>query len=93
MARRLRDGPGEINADFQGPLSADDVRAALDAVRAGLIADGGNVEVVEVEENGTVVVELQGACRQCPAQTQTLRYVIGPRLREAVQGVTAVVAI
>lgn len=93
MSSRLRDDPGEINADFQGAPVADDVRAALDAVRAGLIADGGNVEVVEVEENGTVVVELQGACRQCPAQTQTLRYVIGPRLREAVRGVTAVVAI
>jgi Fe-S cluster biogenesis protein NfuA len=93
MARRLRDGPSEINADFQGAPSPDAVRAALDAVRAGLVADGGNVEVVEVEENGTVVVELQGACRQCPAQTLTLRHVIEPSLQQAVRGVTAVVAV
>jgi Fe-S cluster biogenesis protein NfuA len=69
------------------------VRAALDAIRPGLIADGGNVELVDVEETGTVVVELQGTCRECPAQANTLRSVIEARLRRVFPGVTGVVAV
>jgi Fe-S cluster biogenesis protein NfuA len=93
MPGRLREGPGEINAAREGEPTSERVREALDAVRAGLLADGGNIEVVSVEEDGTVVVDLQGACRRCPAQTMTLRHVIEPHLRNAVRGVTAVVAV
>ena len=65
--------------------------AALDSVRPGLIADGGNVELLCVEEDGTVCVELQGACTSCPALGETLRQIIEPRILERVPGVTAVI--
>ncbi len=93
MDGRLRDDPGEINADLAHAPEAHAVRAALDRLRAGLVADGGNVELVDVEDSGTVVLEMQGSCHACPAQTQTLRRVIEPALRAAVRGVTAVVAV
>jgi len=91
MSERLREGPGEINAGSTPPRP-EDVRAALDVVRPGLLADGGNVELVSVGEDGSVQLELQGACRLCPAQEMTLRQVIEPLLRERLSGVGNVVA-
>ena len=69
------------------------VEAALDRLRPALVVDGGNVEVIDVDEDGTVHLELQGACTQCPAQGMTLRYGLEAALRELVPGVTAVVAV
>jgi len=77
---------------LRGALRAR-VEAALDALRPGLLADGGNVELLAVEADGTVRVELQGACVPCPAQTATLRYALEPALRRAVPEVTALVAV
>ena len=92
MSERLREGPGESNAG-SAPPRPEDVRAALDVVRPGLLADGGNVELVSVGEDGKVQLELQGACRNCPAQEMTLRHVVEPLLRERLSGITAVVAV
>lgn len=72
------------------PLAA--VEAMIDRLRPALVADGGNVEVLGVEPDGTVRVSFQGVCATCPAQTATLRYGIEEPLREALPGVTAVVA-
>ncbi len=69
----------------------DRVEAALDRLRPGLVADGGNVELLEVHEDGTVRVLFQGACATCPAQVATARYGLEQPLREAVPGVTALV--
>ena len=91
MAPTLGDGPGEINEGSALKPREDHVRAALDALRPGLIADGGNIELLAVEEDGTVWVELQGACKTCPAAALTLRLVVEPGLRDAVPGVSAVV--
>ena len=81
-----------INAAPGAPSDAK-VRAALDYVRPGLIADGGNVELAMVEEDGTVVVTLQGACAECPAAEMTMSRIVAPYLRRTVPGVTAVLAI
>ena len=55
MAGRLREGPGEINAALAPDERA--VRAALDGLRSGLIADGGNVELVKVDEGWEAAFE------------------------------------
>ncbi len=81
-----------INA-APGPPSEARVRAALDYVRPGLIADGGNLELAMVEEDGTVVVTLQGACADCPAADMTMTRIVEPYLCRTVPGVTAVLAI
>ena len=91
MAASLGDGPDEINAPASQPSPAR-VRAALDAIRPTLLADGGNVELVDVHADGTVRVVLQGACSTCPAADMTLQRIIEPRLRRQVPGVTSVVA-
>lgn len=69
------------------------VEHALDALRPGLLADGGSVEVVDVEDDGTVRIAFLGACIRCPAQSATLRLVLEPALREGVSGVTSVLAV
>ena len=71
----------------------DRVEAALDRLRPGFVADGGGVELVDVEDDGTVKLALLGACLQCPAQAATLRLALEPALREEVPGVTSVIAV
>ena len=68
------------------------VEAALDGIRPALLADGGNVELVNVEE-GVVTVRLTGACGGCPMSTMTLRHGIERVLREQLPEVKEVVAI
>jgi Fe-S cluster biogenesis protein NfuA len=68
------------------------VEAALDRLRPALLADGGNLELVDVDDDGTVRIQLQGACTSCPAQGVTLRYGIEAALRQEVPEVRAVVA-
>ncbi len=90
MEDSLKEGRIEINA-AQPPPKPEEVRAALDVVRPGLLADGGNVELVSVDDDGTVHVSLQGACASCPAQEMTLRHVLEPQLRQRLSGVRGVV--
>jgi Fe-S cluster biogenesis protein NfuA len=67
------------------------VKAALDGIRPALQADGGDVELLGVE-NGVVRVRLTGACGGCPMATLTLKQGIEQRLKELVPEVKAVEA-
>jgi Fe-S cluster biogenesis protein NfuA len=69
------------------------VEVHLDRLRPALIADGGNVELLDVDDEGTVRIVLQGVCATCPAQLATLRVGLEEPLRDAVPGVTAVVVV
>ena len=68
------------------------VEAALAEIRPQLEADGGSVELVDVDQ-GTVSVRLTGACAGCPMATMTLTGVIEQILKEQVPEVEEVVAI
>jgi Fe-S cluster biogenesis protein NfuA len=49
------------------------VQAAIDKIRPMLQSDGGDVELVEVTDNGIVKVRLTGACKGCPMSQMTLK--------------------
>jgi Fe-S cluster biogenesis protein NfuA len=66
------------------------VEAALDKVRPMLQADGGNVELVDVTEDGIVKVRLQGACAGCPMSQMTLRNGIERVLKQHIPEIKAV---
>jgi Fe-S cluster biogenesis protein NfuA len=66
------------------------VVAVLDEVRPHLQADGGDVELVEVTEDGIVRVTLTGACGGCPMAQITLKNGIEKRLKEKVPGIQSV---
>ncbi len=51
----------------------DRVQAVLDKIRPSLQADGGDVELVEVTDQGIVKVRLTGACKGCPMSQMTLK--------------------
>ncbi len=91
MSSSVREGPDVINAEQASRPDPDKVRAALDRVRPGLLADGGNVELASVCPDGTVRLSLQGECSRCPAVEMTVRRVIEPVLRALVPGITAIV--
>ncbi len=71
----------------------DKVQEVIDGVRPALQADGGDVELVNVEDDGTVNVRLQGACGCCPMAQMTLKMGIERRLKEKVPQVKEVVAV
>lgn len=59
------------------PLRRDArVRRALESVRPYLQSHGGNVELVEVTDDGTLFVRLEGSCDGCPSSSATLKYAI-----------------
>lgn len=62
----------------------EQVLAALDKVRPALQADGGDVELVDVDEQGVVSVRLTGACKGCPMSQMTLQQGIERYLKEAI---------
>ncbi len=68
------------------------IREALDGIRERLKADGGDIELVAIED-GVVKVRLQGACRGCPGAQMTLRMGVERILKEAVPEVKEVVAV
>jgi len=66
------------------------IEKALEGIRPMLQADGGNVELVEVTDEGVVKVKLTGACGGCPMSTYTLKLGIEKRLKEEVPEIKAV---
>ena len=70
-------------------LTPDNVEQVLDEMRPYLMADGGNVELVEID--GPIVkLRLQGACGTCPSSTMTLKMGIERRLREIIPEIAEV---
>ena len=70
----------------------DKVEKTLDKIRPALMADGGNVELVEVED-GVVKVRLTGACGGCPMSQMTLKMGIERHLKKEIPEVKEVVAV
>lgn len=70
----------------------DRVDAVLDKIRPSLMSEGGNVELVSVND-GKVEVRLTGACDGCPMATITLKMGIEQLLKAEIPEITEVVAV
>ena len=68
----------------------EQVEKALDEVRPSLQADGGDIELVEVKEDGTVLVKLKGACAGCPMSQMTLKQGVEAYLKKQIPEVSTV---
>ncbi len=66
------------------------VNEVLDKIRPSLQADGGDVKLVEVTDDGIVKVELQGACAGCPMSQMTLKMGIERQLKSEIPEVKEV---
>ncbi|HPU00894.1 MAG: NifU family protein [Firmicutes bacterium] len=71
----------------------EQVEQALSKIRPALQRDGGDVELIEVTEDGTVKVKLSGACHGCPMAALTLKQGIERALKKEVPSVKEVVAV
>ena len=71
----------------------EQIKAALENVRPNLQADGGDVEFVSVDDEGTVSVKLTGACGSCPMSHITLKMGIENYLKKEIPQVKAVVGV
>lgn len=69
------------------------VEEVLNMIRPALQADGGDVELVDVTDEGVVSVKLTGACGSCPMSTMTLKMGIEKNLKEKIPGVTSVIQV
>lgn len=68
------------------------VLEALANIRPFLEADGGDVNLISIDENNTVAVELLGACSTCSMSAMTLKAGIEESIKKACPEVIAVVA-
>jgi Fe-S cluster biogenesis protein NfuA len=68
------------------------VEEVLSKVRPSLLADGGDIELIDVKD-GKVEVRLLGACHGCPMSQMTLKMGVERAIKAAVPGVTEVVAV
>jgi len=71
----------------------DEIRKALESMRPFLQSDNGDVELVEVTEDGIVKVKLLGECKECPLSAMTLRAGIERSLMQQVPGVRRIEAV
>ena len=71
----------------------DKIMKALDSIRPGLQADGGDLEFVRVDSDNVVYIKLVGACGGCPMSTITLKQGIERIVKMQVPEVTSVEAV
>ena len=71
----------------------NEVKEVLEMIRPALQADGGDVELIDVSDDGIVKVKLVGACGHCPMSTMTLKMGIERTLMEKVPGVKEVIQV
>jgi len=69
------------------------VEKVLDKIRPSLVADGGNVQLIDVEDDGVVKVKLVGACAGCPMSQMTLKMGIEKLLKKEIPEVKEVVSV
>jgi Fe-S cluster biogenesis protein NfuA len=69
------------------------ILSAMEQLRPFLVADGGDMELVEIQDDGTVVVRLLGSCSDCSMSHMTLKAGIQEAVMRAAPEVTSVVAI
>lgn len=69
------------------------VEKALETIRPYLIADGGDVQLIKVSQEGIVEVKLTGACSDCPMSQMTLRAGVERALIREVPGIRRVEAV
>jgi len=69
------------------------VEDALQAIRPYLEADGGDVKILEVSEDGIVTLELLGACGSCPMSSMTLKAGVEEAIKRSVPEISRVDAI
>lgn len=82
--RRLlgeRDQPRTDEPAEGDPVRVAEVETVIESLRPLLVADGGDIRIVRIDDEGHVSIRLLGACRSCAASPLTVRGALEPELR------------
>jgi len=71
----------------------DRVCQVIDRIRPAIQSHGGDLEFIDVDDNGVVQVRLQGACVGCPSAAMTFKFGVERNLKENVPEVTEVICV
>ena len=71
----------------------DRVAAVIERIRPYIQGDGGDIELVEVDDNNAVHVRLRGACSGCPSAAMTLKMGVERAIRQQVPEITEVIGV
>jgi Fe-S cluster biogenesis protein NfuA len=82
-----------LAAENSTPALREKVQAVINLIRPAVQADGGDIELVDVQADGQVSIRFHGACLGCPSSHMTLQHGIERNLREKVPEVTRVVPV
>jgi Fe-S cluster biogenesis protein NfuA len=79
----------------QAPAASirDKVQNVINLIRPAVQADGGDIELVDVSDDGVVSIRFHGACHGCPSSTMTLQMGIERNLREKVPEIKRVIPV
>ena len=69
------------------------VEASLESIRPYLIADGGDVRILEITEEKIVKLEFVGACGNCPMSTMTFKAGVEEAIKKAVPEIASIVVV
>jgi len=75
------------------PTLKEKIQSVINLIRPAVQADGGDIELVDVDADGVVQIRFHGACHGCPSSTMTLQHGIERNLREKVPEVTQVIPV
>lgn len=75
------------------PTLKSRVEDAIQQIRPSLQADGGDIQLIAVSEEGEVSVKLQGACAGCPMSQMTLTHGVEKHLKDVIPEVKGVVSV
>jgi Fe-S cluster biogenesis protein NfuA len=74
-------------------MQKEDVQKAINDIRPALQSDGGDIELINVSDDGIVQVKLKGACHGCPRAHITLKQVIEKHIKNKVPSIVSVEAV
>jgi Fe-S cluster biogenesis protein NfuA len=83
----------KINQVRSKLILKDEVEKIINEIRPHLVADGGDIELVDVDKEGTVKVKLKGACAGCLMSQMTLQLGVEQYLKSKVPQVKKVISV
>ncbi len=75
------------------PNLRGEVESVLGVIRNALRMEGGDIELVDISDDGVVSVKLTGSCAGCPFSQMTLKNFVERELKNNVEGIKEVVAV
>ncbi len=71
----------------------EEINKALDEIRPHLAVDGGDIEVIDVDEDGQLRIKWLGNCQSCSMSSMTLKAGIEQTVKSKIPSISSVIAI